>query len=237
MYSIPTDVYVSYPEMSRTLPLVSKQLSGLSLRGSCNSLISNHELTEYITYQAFSKFGMITIYDNDDGYNSRIDLFVIDKFLGLVLQDEDWIDFDGTVSETPEFQINNIKRSDGDLDFPFDYIDYIKNDKEYSSIYPDISTVYQIFSKRRICSQYPNYEKQMTKEYLYHIVKELNNHKPSLYLYLICNIMILNMNINMRDTISLMRKRAGEDIGKYVERINEEMDNILDDINEYIDNL
>lgn len=48
MYSIPEDVYSEYPEISRALPSVSKELSSLASKGACKSFIRGDEIISYI---------------------------------------------------------------------------------------------------------------------------------------------------------------------------------------------
>jgi hypothetical protein len=234
MDTLPQDVYTNYSSLSRALPLVSKQLSQISLRGACNSMINKEELTEYMrNVREYNKLCFFVSYENF----SRTDIFVADKFIGLLLQDEDWIHFEGSVHDAP-FKINNIKRSEEeDLEFPYDFINYIKTEKDYLEIFTDINTAYKIFSKRRLCLQYPNYAKDMTKEYFSYIINSLNDNKSAIYLYLISNVMILNIDINLRDTFKIFENRYRENIEKYEIRVIGELESILDEVVNYIDNM
>ena len=98
-----------------------------------------------------------------------------------------------------------------------------------------IITIYKIFSGRTICQQYPNYAKQLTKDYFNYIITQLNS--PLLYLYLISNAIILNYELSVTAALDDFNKLPNENIKQYSERVKDEIDAYIYDIKETIDNL
>lgn len=199
MNSLPYDVYISYPELSRSLLNVSKQLSLLSLKGACDSFINDNEIINYILQYNYSKLGIIIIFDK---YESHTHIFLNDTNI-----DEEWINYEENTLEITH--LNSLRFT------PKDICEYIKL-KRHQNIYPDIITIYKIFSNRISCQKLPNYAKQLTKEYFNFVTKQLTT--TSLYIYLISN----NIILNHVDSLKLLPKK---------------IELLIDNINLYIDNL
>jgi len=232
MYNIPSDVYTSHPQLSRALPLVSKQLSTLSLKGACNSMISNEELITYVGKFFESKLLLMFVYDDINGYSSRTNITILDSTVDILLDQDDVIHLESIVTETPKFEVIRFKRLTEHLpEYPDDFYELIENNE----VYTDIITAYRIFSKRKICLQYPNYAKQMTKEYFDHVVNQLLNHAPTLASYLLSNSIIINIYPLIRRALNFFESRDYEDISEYQKRIKDKIDLMLNDINQYID--
>jgi hypothetical protein len=235
MYTLPQDIYKTYPNISRALPLVSKQLSALSLDTACNTFPSDKEIQNFISEGKFVKLGIMFVFINEREYESQLHMFLDDKMVDLYLKKDQWLYFQGKVKEIPTFEISNLKGVKDEMLVPDDIVDYM-NMKYHQYAFPDIITMHKIFSKRTLCKQMnQNYAKQMTKKYFNHIVSQLN--APSLYSYLISNAIILNYDISPKKVSKDSKKLDGEDIKSYRERFNDEIKAYTYDINNSIDKL
>jgi len=224
MYNIPSDVYTSYPKLSRALPLVSKQLSQLSIRGACNSLISKEELINYVDESKYTKIGIMYIQDKETHFEADMNIYFYHKLLDII-KNGGMEHIRGTVEERPVLNGYQLSREKGNLN---DISENIK--KEGLIIYPDIKTSYKIFSKRSQCLQYPNYAKQMTKIYLNNIISDLNDHLYTLSFYLVSNMFLLNMS-TLRDPYIVFKYNIDDNYDIIEQLVKTQ----INEVNNYID--
>ena len=201
MNLIPEDVYMYHPELAKSLVSVSKTLSSLSIKSACKSFIKDKEIKNYISQYNYSKLGIIIIFDEDDCHTH---IFMDESFI-----DDDWINFKGNT-----LQITNI--SNNFTITPKNIYEYIKL-KRYQNIYPDIITIYKIYSNRTSCQKIPNYAKELTKEYFNFIITKLKS--TSLYLYLIANNIILNFQTKENIKNSVSCKQLLDNIYTYINNL------------------